>query len=334
MKKWKDKGYWAAQQFYWQSLLYYFGNCIRFRSITFFSAANPAMSMGGMLDDNKTEAYDLIDEKYIPTTIIYNHKIDLASQLSNHDINFPVIVKPNIGLKGFAVKKCINNQELSLYLAKVDISRAWLIQEFVEAKGEYSIMYYRYPYNGGYGVSSICRKEYPYLEGDGQSTIAQLISNHNNPYLDKDSLLAKWNDKSDYKLPRGEKMILHQIGNYSRGSKFYSEMIQNDDRLVSSIHNIFMHEPNIGFCRFDIKAESLSAVKNGEFKIMEVNGAKGEPIHIYDPQYSFLDRWKDISTHWDILIKIIKERRNEENFQFPTTKAGLKSLITIKQLMK
>lgn len=334
MKKWQDQGYWVSKLFYWQSMGYYLANCIRFRSITFFSVCNPALSFGGMLDDDKTEAYRLIDEKYLPKTWEYDAKVDLVQALEDRQMQFPVIVKPNMGFKGYAVRECMDMDDLQQHLAGLDQDRSWLIQEYIDLEREYSVMYYRSIDRREVSISSFTIKEYPAVIGDGVQNMKQLILQLQNAYVDKEHLLEAWADQLDFVPDRREKVILHHVGNYSRGSKFYSVMDDLDDAVKQAMHEIFEYVPGIHFCRVDLKAASMAALKRGAFKIMEVNGAKSEPLHIYDPSMSWRDRVKEIRHHWRFLIDLVKEQRCEREMPFPSTRDGLKSLFAVKRMVK
>lgn len=133
-------------------MVYFLYNAIKYRSLTFFSACNPALSFGGMLADDKTEAYNIIPKIYLPLMFLYDHKVDLQIQIDQHRLEFPVIVKPNMGYKGFAVRECRNLSELEAYIYRLElIDKEWLIQEYIDKKCEYSIMYYCVPGTNNYG---------------------------------------------------------------------------------------------------------------------------------------------------------------------------------------
>ena len=308
---------------------------MKYRSLTFFSACNPALSFGGMLADDKTEAYDIIPKRYLPLMLLYDHKVDIQIQIAQHGLEYPVIVKPNMGYRGFAVRECRNLSELEAYIYRLELEdKEWLIQEYIDKKCEYSIMYYRLPGSNNFGVTSISNKEYPFVIGDGQSTIYQLIDQYENAFVNKEYLNKKWESKGNEVPEKGNEIILHHIGNYSRGSKFYSQMNENDEYLSKAMHNVFDKSKEIYFCRFDIKADSMDDVRSGDFKIMEINGAKSEPLHIYDPKYGFWDRIKDVHTHWKLMTKIVDERRAMGNYQFPGNIEGLRSVQAVKQATK
>ena len=311
-------------------MVYYLYNAAKYKSLTFFSACNPALSFGGMLDDNKTEAYALIPDRYLPKMLVYDFKVDLEKQIVEKTIEFPVVVKPNMGYKGYAVKECKDLKELQYFVSKLDQKKEWLIQEYIDLKHEYSVMYYYCPVSKIKGLTSVSSKKYPFVIGDGITSMEKLIDQYENPYVDKYYLREKWESKFDSIPAKNQKIELHHIGNYSRGSKFYSLMQESDDQLASAMHNIFSGRDEIYFGRFDIKANSMEHVRKGEFKIMEINGAKSEPLHIYDPKYGFWSRIKDVRHHWKIMTRIVDERR-AQGYQFPGNIEGLRSVQAVKR---
>ena len=313
---------------------YYLYNAAKYRSLTFFSACNPGLSFGGMLADDKTEAYNIIPQRYLPKMLTYNHEVGLQSQLNQNGLEFPVIVKPNMGYKGYAVRECRNISELESYISKLDQNKEWLIQEYIDKKCEFSIMYYRIPGSINHGVTSISNKKYPTVLGDGVSTVEQLMARYENPFVDKEYLKIKWKLKLKEVPMLNEEIVLHHIGNYSRGSKFYSEMNENDLSLSDAMYDVFEDNEDVYFCRLDIKADSMDDVRNGDFKIMEINGAKSEPLHIYDPQFSFWDRIRDVRKHWKLMTKIVDGRRALGGYKFPGNIEGLRSVHAVKRGVK
>lgn len=332
--KLKDHGFWGSQQFYWQSLMHYFYYSAKFRSITFFAATNPAISLGGMLDDTKTEIYALLPKNIVPQTLVYRKGEDLHTLLQNSEMTFPLICKPDIGYKGHNVVKMENQDALKEFLDSQQGETDWLIQEYVDYKKEYSLLYYHRPLSQQTGITSLIEKIYPFVTGDGSSTLRQLIDQYKNIYLKRDWVLKKWEDKLDMVPDKDDEIILDYIGNYSRGAKFYSRMDSNDEALVKMADAYFQNIEGMYFFRADLKADSMEALKKGAFKILEINGAKSEPLHLYDPKYGFWGRWKIIRDHWKHLQIVVLEVCKKENFRFPDSKKGFDALASIKEKVK
>ena len=329
----KDRGFWVSHHFYWQSLLHYFLYSARFRSFTFFSACDPAIELGGMLDENKSDIYKLLPSQYVPKTInLKPPDLDL-NEIQAQGMQFPLIVKPNIGFRGYKVALVDNSKELQSYLQQQDPHREWLIQEYLDHKREYSLLFYRFPDGSRHGISSLIEKIYPFVTGDGKATLGTLVDNYENAFLDRQELMRRLHDRLDVIPAAGEKIQLDTIGNYSRGSKFFSLMEHINDDLIAATLSHFKEVKNMDFFRMDFKADDLEAYKAGRFGILEINGTKSEPLHIYDRRYGFWQRSKILIDHWKIIAGIVRNRRSISNYQFPSTIVGLKSLFAIKKLV-
>jgi hypothetical protein len=290
------------------------------------------IDLGGMLGERKSDIYKLIPAKQVPISIISRKQEDYLSAFSDSKLNFPIIAKPNIGFKGFLVAKLNDKNQLINYMNSTK-GEEIILQEFVDLAHEYSLLYYRIPYTKESGISSLIEKIYPFVYGDGQSTLQQLIQQFKNPFLKRAWVLDKWKSELQRIPAKGEKIILDPIGNYSRGAKFYSMAQFIDEDLLKATQQFFNKIEGMDFGRIDLKANSLEAYKTGEFKVLEINGAKSEPLHIYDPNESFLSIIKSVHRHWMIVVKIVKERRKHA-FDFPSTSSGWKSFQMLKKLTK
>ena len=72
--------------------------------------------------------------------------------------------------------------------------------------------------------------------------------------------------------------------------------------------------------------ENLEQLKDGKsFKIIEINGAKSEPTHMYDPKHSLFFAWKEIAKHWKIMAKISR-KNHKEGFPYLNIKEGFLAL--------
>jgi D-alanine-D-alanine ligase-like ATP-grasp enzyme len=333
LAKLRDRGYWVSHHFYWQSLVHYFLYSAKFRSFTFFSACDPAIELGGMLDENKSDIYALLPSQYVPNTINVTPETFQSSMIEEHGLKFPLIVKPNIGFKGYKVVLVHTVEGILKYLQGQDQDREWLIQEYLDYEREYSLLYYRYPDGSKAGITSLIEKVYPSVSGDGKSTLKELVEKYDNAFLDRMDLQRRFGEILDSVPDAGEIIQLDTIGNYSRGSKFYSMMEKIDEELINATTAFFSQVKDIDFFRMDFKADDLEAYKAGNFGILEINGTKSEPLHIYDPRYDFWDRTKTLNDHWKIIAGIVNNRRSVSDYQFPSTRVGLKSLFSIKKLV-
>ena len=311
------------------SLVYWSAFSLYFRTLTYFSAANPKIYLGGMLDERKSDIYDHIPSRYMPLTRLYKSfsEKDIAEVIQV--FSFPIVMKPNVGYKGFLVKRIDRESEL-LHALEDYKDREVIIQEFVDEACEYAVMYY-YVDDHQYGVTSLVEKTLPILIGDGKKTIRTLIEELDNPFLNVNWILKKNKAVLENILPDSEQYVIDHVGNYSRGSKFYDLNHEICPDLIQAVHAFYRNINGMNFCRMDVKAHSIEDLKNGNFKLLEINGAKSEPLHIYDPNIGFVQILKSIHKHWIILFKVVK--RNIKIVDFPSSIEGIKSYYSLKKMV-
>ena len=328
MNKWQDQGFWKSLIFYRLSVINYWIKSIRYFNFTWYEAANPAIEHGGMLNEKKSKIYPLLNQKYLPKTEFFAYDSDPNIFITKNNFVFPIIIKPDVGLKGIEVTKVYEIRDSIKILNQID-ERGAIVQEYINLPKEYSVLYYKYE-DGNHGISSFIEKKYPEIIGDGIKDIYTLIDEFQHPYLNKMDVKSMHKNRV---LNNGEQLILHNIGNYSRGSTFHSLQEAIDERLISSIHNCIGNIKGISFGRLDIKAEGLEAVRNGNFKIIEFNGGKSEPLHMYDCKVSIWKTIKIIFNHWKTYNRIADERLKKGYETIPTAE-GVRALRNIKSIAK
>jgi len=294
-----DHGYWVSKWFFYQSFFHGLKIIIQTRSISFFSALNPAIAMGGFLDDKKTDIYKIIPASYLPLTKQVNDLKSALALMKSGDFEYPIIIKPDIGLKGIGVAK---------------ISSPKLMEQYFSAHKQKDSFV-----------------EYPFVVGDGNKTLLELINLNKNPFLKKAWITNSFNDRLNEILDINKKLIIDPIGNYSRGAKFYSRQDQISQEFIESANDLFKEIEGIDFCRIDLKTKNLEALQKGKYKIIELNGAKSEPLHIYDPDLTWSQIVNDIKQHWKIINSIVKQRVALK-YVFPNVSSTFKSYFAIKKI--
>jgi hypothetical protein len=303
--------YWPFHVVYALMYPYWLWLCIKARSFFFFSAANPSLKNGGFLMESKMDIYDLIPREFYPRTLFFkcgSPDFIVLKKLQQSGLKFPLIGKPDIGMRGMAVKKINDFDELHEYIetSKVD----FLIQEFIPFQMEAGIFYYRLPGEAKGHISGIVSKEFLTVEGDGQSTILELLLKEKRYILQINELKKQNPEQLSMILPKNMKKVLVPYGNHCRGAKFIDVSCLINDRLTNTIDKVCQQIDGFYYGRMDIRFnfwEELSEGKN--FSIVELNGAGSEPTHIYDPKHSIFFAWKEIIRHWNILYKISRDNR-------------------------
>ena len=275
--------------------------------------------------ESKKEIYDIIPPEYYPKTILITTntpKEKIFSAITEAGLSFPLIGKPDIGMRGLSVKKLENNNDVIDYSqnSKVD----FLLQEFVPFEQEVGILYYRYPDQPKGCISGIVGKEFLTVKGDGTSTIETLLSKDKRFILQLPTLQKTYGTELLKVLNTGEDFLLVPYGNHARGAKFIDLSHLIDEQLTETINSICKKVPGFHFGRMDVRYNTWEELKMGKnFGIIELNGAGSEPTHMYDPKHSIFFAWKEIIRHWVILWEISSMNHRMQNIPFMPFSTGI-----------
>lgn len=320
--------YWPFNVVYGPVYFYWLWLMIKSRSVFFFNTSNPLIKNGGFLQESKKEIYDLIPQQYYPATLFFiaGSNMQLVSdEMRRTDMNFPVIAKPDIGMRGMLVQKIQSTEELENYISNSKVD--FLIQDFVEYENEIGLFYYRYPGEAKGNISGIVGKEFLTVVGDGILSIEELLMKDQRFILQLPVLKETHTDLLKLKLGKDEKYLLVPYGNHCRGSKFIDISNLIDDELESAIDAVCRKIPEFYFGRMDIRYNTWEELKQGKnFSIIELNGAGSEPTHIYDPKHSIFFAWKEIIRHWNILYKISCLNHKRKKMPYMNFANGVKML--------
>ena len=298
--------YWSFNTVYGPIYMVWILLCIRSRSFFFFNTSNPTIKNGGFLLESKKEIYDIIPQQYYPQTLFFKENTDekyLIEEVKKSGIVYPMIAKPDIGMRGLAVKKVESDDELIAYLkqSKVD----FLVQAFVAYENEVGIFYYRIPGEERGYISGIVGKEFLSVKGDGIKTIEELLKQNKRFVLQLPALKKMYGDELNKVLAKEEIFLMVPFGNHARGAKFIDVTHLADEALTNVIDNVCKQVPQFYFGRMDLKYTTIEELREAKnFSIIELNGAGSEPTHIYDPKHSIFFAWKEIIRHWILLQRI------------------------------
>ena len=298
--------YWPLHVVYFPIYLLYGYYSIKAKSICFFNAVNPSIKNGGLMMESKKKIYDLIPEKYYAKTVLIHPKTtseEIKSLLKNRDLPFPLIAKPDIGLRGSAVQKIHSEKELLDYHKKANFD--YLIQDFIAFPNEIGVFYVRYPNKNKGEITGIVSKEKLTIIGDGNSTIEELLNKTPRFQIQLKSLQEEYGAIYNTVLPKSKKLTLMPYGSHSRGAKFndFSNIIT--PQLTESINKICLQIDGFYYGRLDIMYNTVAELEQGKnLMIVELNGAKSEPTHIYDPEHSLFFAWKTLAKHIKHMFEI------------------------------
>jgi hypothetical protein len=315
--------YWPYQVLYFPVYFQYLYYVIRTKSFFFFNASNPTIKNGGFFMESKKEIYDLIPQEYYPKTIIVtpDESLEIILQkLTSENINFPLIAKPDIGLRGTAVKKIHTTEELITYHKKAKFNI--LFQELIPYENEIGLFYVKLPNQSG-KITGIVSKEFMIITGNGKNTILELLNQDIRYVFQIKALEKEYNDKLNTVLKDRETINLVPYGNHCRGTKFVDASHEITPRMVESFNTICNQIDGFHFGRMDIMYNSYEDLAKGKnFQIVEINGAISEPTHMYDPKHTLLFGWKELTRHFHYMY-LISKHNHKNGAKYLTFKQGV-----------
>jgi len=328
--------YWPFEVVYFPIYFLWAYYAIRARSIFFFNASNPSIKNGGFIMESKKQIYDLIPPQYYPKTGLVKKgaTVETIQQtLESLPISYPFIAKPDIGLRGSAVKKIHNIEELKSYNAKADFD--YLVQDLIPYANEIGIFYVRYPHEKNGRITGIVAKEFLIVTGDGISTIETLIKQDPRHEMQLKALRKEYGGQLQNVLAKGEHKNLVPYGNHIRGAKFVDGSHWITPKLTAVIDEMCVQIPGFYFGRLDLMYNSLEELEAGKnFAVVELNGAASEPTHIYDPKHSLFFGWKELMRHITYMYEI-SVANHKNGTPYLAHKAGMKEYrMHLKQCKK
>lgn len=300
-----QREYWPAWLFRIPLVFMRIWNAIKAGHPFFFSAVNPDIP-GWFMKEPKSFTYSFLPKEVIPRWCIVNvpwEFSNILSKITATNLSFPCVIKPNWDSvrwdNVFVLHNHIECENILWLLPKGE----YLVQEFVPWE-EYSIYYYRFPWNKTWQILGITKKVYPSIIGDGKHTIKELITMHDR-YKRYCDLFQHTYKVPMHKVPsQHETIALAQIGNHCKGSMFLDWSAHSTKTLVHYMDSLFW-DAQIFMYRLDIKTPSQQDLLAWRFIILEVNaGVFAEPTFVYDPSYALLDAYRAFSKVWKIARKI------------------------------
>lgn len=294
MIKLRSWEYWPFGILQGPALLYWLLLAVRARSLFYFSASNPGILSGGMMGESKSDVLDLVPTEVKPKTVLVKVPStveEVISQMTSNGLSFPVIFKPDVGERGWMVRKINDKNDVEQYLKEIRIN--FIIQELVDLPLEFGVFFVHFPDKPQGKVTSVTMKRFLSVMGDGKSTLGELILSLDRAKLQWDVLSVRYKDELNVVLPKGESKELVSIGNHCLGTTFLNANHLITPKLNDSFNKISKQISGFHFGRFDLRCASYEDLENGNVKIVELNGCGAEPAHIYHPGASF---WRALFT--------------------------------------
>lgn len=321
--------FWPPWIFYAPVFFYYLYLALRHRSLTAFTAANPAIESGGFIGESKScileglgSANGIVARAgLVPAALSIDERIKRADAIRlDQALEFPVVLKPDRGQRGSGVAIVGSSEELAGYLKRTEVDT--IVQEYVPGL-EFGVFYYRRPGVERGRIFAITEKRFPIVIGDGRRTLEQLILGDSRAVAMAPLYLEKQRARLSLVPQAGEVTQLVEIGTHCRGAIFLDGGRIRTDEMELTIDLISRRFDGFHFGRYDLRTPSLDDFKQGKnFKVIELNGVTSEATNIYDPANSLLDAYRVLFAQWRLAFEI-----GAENIRRGATPARMRDLI-------
>ena len=303
--------FWPLWLFYVPVVCYIALLAFKYRSLTLFTASNPAMPAGGFIGESKIDILRGLERsssfiaksELIEASLIPEGRVEKAGRfIARNSLGLPVVLKPNEGQRGLGVSIIRTIDGMRDYLVNTHVDT--IIQEYAPGF-EFGVFYLRRPGDASGQIFSITEKRMPAVVGDGISTLEKLILEDSRAVCMARFLLRQHKSRGSQVPARGERVQLVELGTHSRGAVFLDGSWIKTPELQAKIDEISQSFIGFYFGRFDIRTPSVDDFKTGQnFKIIELNGVTSEATHIYDPRNNVIDAYRVLFAQWKLAFEI------------------------------
>lgn len=283
---------------------------IRYRGFGTVTAANPGVPDGGFLGESKFDILRTLDAPQVARSVRIEAQsehtqrvADAIEQIRSAGMDWPVILKPDVGQRGQGVRLIQNEEALGDYLR--ENPWATIAQAYHPGPFEAGVFYYRYPGTAAGRILSITRKEFPVVVGDGTLSLRDLIQQHPRFRFQTKVFFQRHEGRLDDVPRAGEVVSLVRAGNHCQGAIFRDGSDWITPQLEAVIDSIAGTTPHFYFGRFDVRFADLDAFRAGrDLTIIELNGVTSESTNAYDPDWSCIRSYRQLMRQWSILFRI------------------------------
>src|SRR6266404_6454055 len=304
--------FWPAWVFYFPVAVNYLWLAIRYRSFTVPTAANPGIFSGGFVGESKIATLqdlyasnrEFTAEAHLVAGATPAERLASLERLCDrHGIDYPFILKPDVGQRGVGVKLIRTRAQAIEYLNHTDAPL--LIQRYAPGPHEVGVFYYRLPHERSGRIFAITEKIFPTITGDGRHTIEELIWQDERARFVADKYLDRLGKRGTEVLAMGETLKLVEAGNHAQGCIFRDGVHLWSEELERRIDAISQRLDGFFLGRYDIRYSSDDDLRAGRnFQIIELNGAASEATSIYDARNSLLAAYRTLFRQWKLVFAI------------------------------
>lgn len=301
--------FWPAWLYYLPIVLRLLVLSVKYRSLTVFTAANPGISTGGLVGEEKVETLLPLarnaTELLAPFELIRSGLMAGRQKIADEFIavhGLPCVLKPNVGQRGRGVFIARTVDAVRDYL--LTFTGDVLVQRYVEGD-EYGVFIAKQPSTGELDILSIVNKVFPTVIGDGRTPLRQLILTDDRASLTATSLFHRWSGRLDEIVPKGKVFQLVEIGAHCRGSLFLDATGLSSPALLAQMRKLTEAVPGYFFGRVDLRVPDAHSLHTGQgIQVLEINGVAAESAHIYNPDTPLKVGYRAMFRQWERAYEI------------------------------
>ncbi|MFT5050290.1 MAG: pimeloyl-ACP methyl ester carboxylesterase/membrane protein DedA with SNARE-associated domain [Chlamydiales bacterium] len=310
--------FWPPIAFYIPVTFYIAWLAVRQRSLRIVTAVNPGIPTGGFVGESKADILDALagsaewvarHHLLLAAATTASRQADARAFMATEGLDFPIILKPDVGQRGSGVRILRTEEVLNQALAEMAID--CLLQEYVDGP-EYGVFYLRRAGSERGEIFSITEKRLPVVEGDGESTLEHLILRDERAVCAA-AVYFQANAQRLQEVPdAGESIELVELGAHCRGAVFLDGQELLTPALAARIDQISRGFDGFHFGRYDMRAPSAEAFSNAQdFKIIELNGLTSEATHIYDARHGAGHAYRVLFEQWRVAFQIAAQNQRD-----------------------
>lgn len=304
--------FWPALPVYLPVFFYGCYLSLKHRGSTLWAICNPGMKpLSGLAMESKSEILAALDSStglvadwdcIHPSDTVDARMMQLDTFRQQHSIDWPLVLKPDIGQRGEGVAVIRSETVARDYLSAN--TEPVIAQRYI-AGAEFGVFYYRLPGESKGRLFSITEKVLPELVGDGERSVERLILDDTRAVAQAKHYLKVNVARLNEVLAVGESIRLVELGTHCRGAIFLDGNRFQSDALAARLDAVLAGYEGFHFGRFDLRVASGEALRAGEtFKILELNGVSSESTDIYDPGNSLFAGWAKLCRQWRLAFEI------------------------------
>lgn len=301
--------FWPSWVFYAPLLPWFVYLSIRYGGLRAATCVNPGMPHGGLVGESKSDILSriagpgVLQHLLLPGGSAETRLQMLSDWMAQRNLTWPIVLKPNAGQRGAAVRVIASDAHAMQYL--MDHPQPTLAQEYHPGPHEVGVLYFRFPDQAAGHVFSLTDKRFPEVIGDGRSTLTQLIWADARLRMQADRFLARLGSQSQRVPASGERVALARAGNHSQGTEFLRGEHLRSPELEQAIDRIAQRWPEFSFGRFDVRYADLQELRLGRgLAVVELNGLTSESTDIYDPRNSLIWAYRRLARQWALAFAI------------------------------